>query len=110
MKKFNVEGNLHFYNLMLQTCANERDEENALKIFQRTYAAQWRFDTYFDTTFSLIGIKDERLKPDQSTFSSMMSLYENDEQRHREFDEEKMTLYWKFMTNWGLKPGTGQWH
>ena len=35
MKKFGIEGNVHFYNLILQTCANERDEENALIIFQR---------------------------------------------------------------------------
>jgi hypothetical protein len=37
MKKFDVEANVHFYNLILQTCANEHDEENALKIFQRKF-------------------------------------------------------------------------
>jgi pentatricopeptide repeat protein len=84
MKKFDVEANVHFYNLILQTCANEHDEENALKIFQR--------------------IRDEHLRPDQSTFSSMMLLYESDDQRQRDFDEEKMLLYWKFMTSVGLKP------
>lgn len=35
----------------------------------------------------------------------MMLLYESDDQRQRDFDEEKMLLYWKFMTSVGLKPG-----
>jgi hypothetical protein len=171
MKKFDVEANVHFYNLILQTCANEHDEENALKIFQRKYlnnlfpnlesdtmthyyAIRYYFnlrrffslrrefesDTFkIDTVLSTIpnlfiyvvtrqyhtaaillpyvtatlvltelmflGIRDEHLRPDQSTFSSMMLLYESDDQRQRDFDEEKMLLYWKFMTSVGLKPG-----
>lgn len=60
MKKFEVKPNLHAFNLILQTCANARDTESAKKI--------------------LYMMKSGKVLPDQSTFSSLMSCFDPDDE------------------------------
>ena len=56
MKKYQIETNLHVYNLILQTCANCRDDKSGLDILTR--------------------MSKDKLRPDQSTFSSLMTMFE----------------------------------